>query len=159
MNNPVEAVPGVPAALHRGADDLPWVRLNDGITFQLLQVNLDAGLWVLRNRFEPGITVQRHRHTGEVYAFTRSGGWRYLEYPEINRAGSYLYEPAGSIHTLHALADNTEMTEIWFAIHGANLNLDADGKVQSVTDAAKILKVYRRECAALGLPEPDVIGA
>ncbi len=159
MPSPITAVPGVPAALHRGVHDLPWMPLAEGITFQLLQVSLDSGLWVLRSRFAPGLTVQRHRHTGEVYAFTLSGAWRYLEYPEINRAGSYLFEPAGSIHTLHALADGDEVADVWFAIRGANLNLDADGKVESVTDAAKILKIYRRECAAHGLPPPDVIGA
>lgn len=159
MNNPVLAVPGAPAALHRGADDLPWLPLNDGVSFQLLQVNLEAGLWVLRSRFEPGVTVQRHRHTGEVHAFTLSGAWKYLEYPEINRAGSYLYEPAGSIHTLHALAEDDQPADIWFAIRGANLNLTPDGKVESVTDAAKVLKIYQRECAARGLPMPSVIGA
>lgn len=159
MNEQVMAVPGVPAALHRGANDLPWVPLTDGATFQLLQVDVEAGLWVLKTRFKAGVTVQRHKHTGEVYAFTLCGAWKYLEYPEINRAGSYLYEPAGSVHTLTALADNGEDTEIWFAIRGANLNLTDDGKVESVLDAGKILKIYRRECAALGLPVPDVIGA
>jgi quercetin dioxygenase-like cupin family protein len=159
MNEQLAALPGVPAALHRGASDLPWVPLTDGATFQLLQVNVEAGLWVLKTRFKAGVTVQRHKHTGEVYAFTLCGAWKYLEYPEINRAGSYLYEPAGSVHTLTALADNVEDTEIWFAIRGANLNLTDDGKVESVLDAGKILKIYRRECAAMGLPVPDVIGA
>ena len=160
MNLPhVAAVADAPAALHRGYHDLPWVSLAEGVSFQLMQVNVEAGLWVLRTRFQPGTTVQRHRHTGEVYAFTLRGAWRYLEYPEINRAGSYLFEPAGAIHTLHALADIGEETEIWFAIRGANLNLSDDGKVESVLDAGKILKLYRRECAARGLPAPDVIGA
>lgn len=159
MNEQVSAIPGVPQALHRGYDELPWVSLVEGVSFQLLQVDIEHALWVLRTRFAPGVTVQRHKHTGEVFAFTLKGAWRYLEYPEINRAGSYLFEPAGSIHTLHALADNPEDTEVWFAIRGANLNLTPEGKVESVTDAAKILQVYERECAKLGLPAPDVIRA
>lgn len=159
MNEQVKAIPGAPQALHRAYADLPWVSLVEGVSFQLLQVDVEHALWVLRTRFAPGVTVQRHKHTGEVYAFTLKGAWRYLEYPEINRAGSYLFEPAGSIHTLHALADHAEDTEVWFAIRGANLNLAEDGKVESVTDAAKILQVYERECAKLGLPAPDVIRA
>ena len=159
MNEQVMAIPGVPQALHRGYEELPWVSLVDGVSFQLLQVDVEHALWVLRTRFAPGVTVQRHKHTGEVYAFTLSGAWRYLEYPEINRAGSYLFEPAGSIHTLHALADNDADTEVWFAIRGANLNLTPEGKVESVTDAAKILQVYERECAARGLSKPNVIRA
>jgi hypothetical protein len=27
-------------------------------------------LWVVRVRFEPGVTIQRHKHTGEVFGFT-----------------------------------------------------------------------------------------
>ena len=70
---------------------------------------------------------------------TFSGSWRYLEYPEVNTAGSYLYEPAGSIHTLHVPPTNRETTDVWFAIRGANLNLDEQGNVESVWDAAFLI--------------------
>ena len=63
----------------------------------------------------------------------------YLEYPEVNTAGSYLYEPAGSIHTLHVPPTNRETTGVWFAIRGANLNLDEQGNVESVWDAAFLI--------------------
>ncbi len=90
----------VPLALHRGENDLPWVDLGDGSDLQLLQVDVEAGLWVIRTRFQPGYLVPTHKHTGEVFAFTISGSWKYVEYPEVNTAGSYLFEPAGSVHTL-----------------------------------------------------------
>ncbi len=125
----------------------------------MVQVNIDQGLWVIQNRFQPGVRVPRHKHTGEVYAFTLSGAWKYAEYPEVNRAGSYLYEPAGSIHTLVVPEDNTGPTEVWFAITGANLNLDADGNVESVFDAAFMLEVYLGVAEANGLDRPNVIGA
>lgn len=155
-----KTAPGViPAALHRGDEELPFVETEPGVLTKLLQVDIPTGLWVVRTRFAPGITLQRHMHTGEVYAFTLAGSWRYLEYPEINRAGSYLFEPAGSIHTLHVPATNTELTDVWFAVKGANLNLDAGGRVESVLHAAKLLHVYRKFCAAAGTPNPPVIGA
>jgi quercetin dioxygenase-like cupin family protein len=149
---------GTPQAIHRGEQELPFVDLGDGSTLQLLQVDLDAGLWVIRNRFKPGMRVQRHRHTGPVFAFTQSGSWKYEEYPEINRAGSYLYEPAGSIHTLIVPEDNTEDTDVWFSIYGANLNLDADGNVEMVIDAGTVLEFYLAMCEADGHPRPNVIG-
>ncbi len=58
----------------------------------------------------------------------------------MNTAGSFLYEPAGSVHTLTVPADNTEPTDVFFAIWGANLNLDADGNVESIIDAGGILQ-------------------
>ena len=155
----VTAIPGIPTAAHRGEEELPFVYFTDGVEFQLMQVDIDLGLWVVRTKFAPGTTVQRHRHTGTVYAYTTAGAWRYLEYPEINRPGSYLYEPAGSVHTLHALAENTGPADIFFAISGANLNLDDDGNVASVTDAGSVLKTYLQGCERAGLPRPNVIGA
>ncbi|MBV9661711.1 MAG: 2,4'-dihydroxyacetophenone dioxygenase family protein [Acidimicrobiales bacterium] len=148
----------IPAALHRGADDLPWVDLGDGSFLQLLQVDIRQGLWVVRNRFLPGTEIVRHKHTGPVYAFTKSGSWKYAEYPEVNRAGSFLYEPAGSIHTLVVPADNTEDTLANFVIVGANLNLDDEDHVISVYDAGSVLRFYLKECAKLGIDRPDVIG-
>jgi quercetin dioxygenase-like cupin family protein len=149
----------VPRALHRGEAELPFVAVGDGTHIQLLQVDVEAGLWVIRTRFEAGVTIPRHKHTGEVFAFTLAGSWKYLEYPEVNTAGSYLYEPAGSVHTLTVPADQDELTDVWFAIYGANLNLDADGNVESVIDAGFIRDVYLGLCEAQGLDRPDVIGA
>lgn len=148
----------VPAALHRGEDELPFVTVDQGVELQLLQVDVEAGLWVIRNRFHPGARVQTHKHTGTVFAFTTSGSWKYEEYPEVNRAGSYLFEPAGSVHTLVVPETNTEVTDVWFAITGANLNLAADGSVEMVVDAGLVLEVYLGLCAAMGVDDPPVIG-
>jgi quercetin dioxygenase-like cupin family protein len=148
----------IPQALHRGETELPFVSLGDGTHLQVLQIDIDAGLWVIRTKFDPGVTVQRHKHTGEVFAFTIAGSWKYLEYPEVNTAGSYLYEPAGSIHTLTVPADNDGPTDVWFAIKGANLNLDENGNVESVIDAGFIAEIYLGMCEQLGHPRPNVIG-
>jgi quercetin dioxygenase-like cupin family protein len=159
MNALASEVIGSPLSSHRAEHELPFVPYQEGVVFQLMQVNTETGLWVIRVRFEPGMTIQRHRHTGEVFAFTISGSWRYLEYPDINLAGSYLYEPAGAIHTLHVPASNKEVTDVWFAIRGANLNLDASGNVEAVLDAATVLEIYRGQCKEKGLAAPRVIGS
>jgi hypothetical protein len=149
----------LPLALHRGENDLPFVTYQERASFQLLQVDIESGLWVVRLRAEPDVTIQRHRHTGEVFAFTIAGAWKYLEYPEVNVAGSYLYEPAGSIHTLHVPRTNKGITDVWFAIRGANLNLDDRGNVESVVDAGTVLELYLAGCRAAGHARPKVIGA
>jgi 2,4'-dihydroxyacetophenone dioxygenase len=148
-----------PTALHRGETDLPFVDLGDTGTLQLLQVDLANGVWVVRNQFPPGAAVQRHKHTGHVHAFTQSGSWHYVESPDaVNVAGSYLYEPAGSVHTLVVPATNTEVTDVWFTIHGANLNLGADDQIEMVVDAHTILPFYRLMCAEQhGIDDPPVI--
>lgn len=147
-----------PPALHRGEADLPFVDMGDR-SLQVLQVDLALGLWIVRDRFAPGATVQTHRHTGPVYAFTQTGSWYYREYPDArNVAGSYLFEPAGSEHTLVVPASNDGVTDVWFSITGSLLNLTPDGAVETVSDAASVLDVYRRACADQhGLADPPVV--
>lgn len=143
----------IPAAVHIGADDLPFVDVGGGSLLKVIQVREAEGLWIVENVFQAGYQVGRHKHTGPVYAYTTSGAWRYKEYSCVNRAGSFLYEPAGSIHTLEVLEDDTH---VWFQIYGANLNLDADGNIESVYDATSTLANYLSLCAAAGLPRPNV---
>ena len=73
INDPVVTAGGPPPALHRGESDLPFVPYQEGVTFQLLQVDIEAGFFVVRVRGEPGRTIQRHKHTGEIFAFTSAG--------------------------------------------------------------------------------------
>ena len=46
-------------------------------------------------------------------------------------------------------------TRVWFQMYGANLNLDADGKVDSVADGPTTLEFYFAACEAQGLPRPN----
>jgi 2,4'-dihydroxyacetophenone dioxygenase len=46
---------------------------------------------------------------------------------------------------------------VWFHMYGANLNLDAAGNVESVTDGASALRGYLAMCEAQGLGRPNVL--
>jgi 2,4'-dihydroxyacetophenone dioxygenase len=144
--------------IHRGDDDLPWVRFGPEVESKVAHVKLRDGLWVARSRIQPGAVLQTHRHTGPVFGFTLSGAWHYRESAdEINRAGSYLYEPAGSTHTLQVLPDSDGPADVWFAIYGANINLDDDGNIDSVLDGALMLSAYLHGCRKLGIDDPPVV--
>ncbi|MFT3727163.1 MAG: 2,4'-dihydroxyacetophenone dioxygenase family protein [Terricaulis sp.] len=152
MARPVVPAHGALPTLHIGAEDLPYMEAGDGSALQLLHVDLNIGLWISKTRLPPGYRVPTHYHTGLVYAVTLQGAWYYLESPEaVNRPGSYLFEPAGSRHTLVTPPEQTGDTIAWFAIYGANINLDTDGKIVSIVDARAALDLYRGYCAALGL--------
>lgn len=148
-------------ATHIGMDDLPWVSLAKGVEAQVLQIDLHQGLWIVRNRFAPGTTIQRHYHTGPVFAVTHQGSWFYTEYPdEVNSAGSYLFEPAGSVHTLTIPADQDEPTIVWFAIWGPNVHMNDDGTVDYIYDAHANLHAYRELTEIQGkmVHPPIVVG-
>lgn len=138
--------------LHIGASDLPYAEAGDGSAIQMLHIDLNSNIWISNVRVPPNYRVIRHYHTGHVYGVTLQGRWFYAEAPEaVNSPGSYLYEPAGSVHTLCTPADQVGDTIVWFAVHGSNVNLDEHGKVVSVMDARLALEVYRGYCHALGL--------
>ncbi len=147
-------MPGPTEAVHLGADEIPWVELGDGSLMQLLQVRIREGLWIVHTRFNPGYEVQTHKHTGPVWGYTVSGAWKYKKYEYVNRAGSFLYEPAGSVHTLEAIEDDTR---VWFHMYGVNLNLDGDGNVASVSDGRGTYDAYMAMCEAQGLGTPNVV--
>ena len=146
--------PAPPEAVHIGESDLPWVDIGDGNKLRLLQIKEKEGLWIVENIFQAGFDVQKHRHTGPVWGYTRSGAWKYKEYDYVNRAGSFLYEPAGSVHTLQCIEDHTQ---VWFHMYGVNLNLDEDGNVDSVSDGAGTLAAYMALCEAQGHGTPAVV--
>jgi len=52
------------------------------------------------------------------------------------------------------LEDNTQ---VWFQMYGANLNLDADGNIESVTDGAGTLRAYYALAEKQGFGRPNVI--
>lgn len=114
-----------------------------GVDAQPLYLDPNLGVWCLRVLFHPGVTLPCHYHTGPVHLFTMSGKWNYVEYPnQPQTAGCYLYEPGGSIHTFSVPADNTELTDTFMVVYGANVNFDADGNYVGVMDASWIMAMF-----------------
>lgn len=156
MGNPLDVLA---VARHVGRDEVPWVAnpTYPGTELRLLQADLTAGVSVMAGRLPAGLEVGTHRHLGAVHMFTLAGAWGYREHDFVNRAGSYLYEPPGSVHTLYVPADNMEVTETLTVVYGRTEYLDADGSVVSVTDAATNLDLYLHACDAAGIARPTAI--
>lgn len=155
---PIIPATGALETSHVGDNELPYMTAGEGAGLQLLHVDLNTGLWVSKTRLPPGYRVPTHYHTGLVFAVTLQGAWYYLESPEhVNRPGSYLFEPAGSRHTLVTPADQEGDTIAWFAIYGANINVDEAGAVTSIVDARTALELYRGYCDAMGLDTSKLI--
>lgn len=149
-------------SFHADTENLPWAENWAGdprIRLKLLMADIEGQRFAVRMQFAPGLTVAPHKHTGEVHAFTTAGQWTYLEYPDSppNVAGSYLFEPPGTTHTLQVAADNAGPTDVLFVIYGAMLHLDEAGAVVGVTDAESCLLEYPRLLAEQGTSVPERI--
>ena len=62
----------------------------------------------------------------------------------MNRAGSYLYEPVDSVHTLFVPSDNTEETEMWSVVYGNTEYLDDNDDVTYVSNWKAMLHALLR---------------
>lgn len=151
----------LPNAIHEqkelltlNTNELPIFKdaLIPGVDVQPLFLDPHNGVWVLRVIFAAGVILPTHYHTGTVHLFTLSGCWNYSEYPDQPQtAGSYLYEPGGSIHQFTTPASNTELTETLMVVTGANVNFDPAGNYMGIMDASDIAKMLAGLVRSRGL--------
>lgn len=117
---------------------------------------LDAenGVWVLYARFDAGTLLPKHFHTGTVHFYTTAGAWNYVEYPDdVQTAGSYLFEPGGSVHTF----SSKDGAEGFMVVHGANVNFDQDDNYMDIMDAGVIEQALHEVAKATGQTMPRYI--
>lgn len=128
----------------------------NGVSLKPLFLDRENGVWVLYGKFAPGTVLPTHFHSGAVHFFTTKGRWNYREYPDDPQtAGSYLYEPGGSVHTFSVPADATEDAEGFMVVNGANVNF-VDGQYQNITDAGSLEEMFLAYEKATGVPIPFI---
>jgi 2,4'-dihydroxyacetophenone dioxygenase len=152
-------IPNAGESFHSDSIDLPWAENWAGdpaIQLKALMIDVEGGRYAVRMRFRAGLQVAPHKHTGEVHAYTFSGKWTYLEYADspANVAGSYLFEPPGTTHTLKIADDAGEWTEVLFILYGAMLHMDESGAIIGVTDAESVLAEYAQRLSEQKIPLP-----
>lgn len=131
-----------------------WIKdaLGDGLDVCPVFLDIQNGIWGLRVKFAPGVLLPKHFHTGTVHLYTMSGSWNYVEYPDQPQtAGCYLYEPGGSMHQFMTPSTNTEPTDTFMVVFGANINFDEDGNFINIVDAGLIEAVVKKAAKAQGL--------
>ena len=81
-------------------DERLWVPQAPNVWFRPLFLNRTTGEWVNLLRVRRSGVLSRHLHPAPVHGYVIKGSWRYLEHNWIARAGMYVFEPPGEIHTL-----------------------------------------------------------
>ncbi|MBP1852085.1 2,4'-dihydroxyacetophenone dioxygenase family protein [Rhizobium halophytocola] len=94
--------------------------------------------------------VNRHYHPHEVFAYTISGKWGYLEHDWVATAGDFIYESPGESHTLVAY-DHEEPMRAFFIVTGPLIWLDEDGKDAGKFDVFDYADMCRAHYESVGL--------
>lgn len=142
-------------------DDIPLLEnaIMEGAHFKPLCLDTEKNLWVVMAYFDPGVVLPIHYHTGPAQVYTLAGCWKYKEYPDQPQtAGSYLYEPGGSVHTFYTPEDNTEQTVLLVIVEGTNVNFSEDGQFHSMLDAVHLTQLTEEAARKQGLGSVRYIG-
>jgi len=128
-----------------------------GMMLWPLYIDPEAGVWVLYARYGAGTRLPRHFHTGQVHFFTTKGHWNYAEYPDdVQREGSYLYEPPGSVHSL-TIPDDVAVMEGFMVVSGVNINFDDEGNYIDTSHAGSMEATILEVAKAQGIAMPRYI--
>ena len=136
-------------------DDNKWYSLGQLGKVRPLLFDVTNGGWVSILKAQGEGTIQRHRHANPVTGWTMDGSWGYREHDWIARAGSFVYEPAGHIHTLYIHPEQARMTAL-FHVYGPLLYVDDNGNAEGYDDVFLRLDRYAAHCREVGLGEDFV---
>ncbi|GAA4936882.1 quercetin dioxygenase-like cupin family protein [Nonomuraea thailandensis] len=125
--------------------DLPWVPQAEGVWFKPLRLSPVSGTWTNLLKVTRRGVISRHRHPFPVEAWVLQGSWRYLEHDWTAGPGSYVYEPAGDVHTLVTEGEDEMVT--LFSMHGRIDYLNDAGEVTFTETAQTKLDKYLDYCA------------
>ncbi len=137
------AIPAIPE------DERLWVPQALNVWFRPLLFNTVNGEWVNLLRVRRAGMLSRHLHPAPVHGYVIKGSWRYLEHDWIARAGMYVFEPPGEIHTL-VVDDDDEMITL-FHVCAALIYFDDQNRPCGHDDVHTKIALCRRHYAANGL--------
>ncbi len=137
------------------SDELPWVPQGEGVWFKPLRFDLANGRWINLLKVTRGGKVNRHRHSGgQVLGYVIQGSWHYAERDWVARAGTFVYEPPGDIHTL--IVDGSEEMLTLFILEGVIQYLDDDDNLIYQDDVFTKLERYLTFCRDQGIEPLDL---
>jgi hypothetical protein len=143
-----------PTAHPLETEALDWIPLREGVSFRPLRFTATG--YCLQLRVEPGTTIPRHRHTGEVHALTLSGRRELIETREIAGPGTFVYEPAGNADSWRCFGDAPCINQI--TLTGRIEYVDADGSVREQSDAGTARRQYLDWCRHRGMAPDPALG-
>ena len=130
-------------------DETVWVPQAKNVWFRPLLLNTVSGGWCNLLRVRRAGILSRHRHPMLVVAYVIKGSWRYLEHDWVARAGTFVYEPPGEVHTL--TVDSADEMITFFNVSGAMIYVDEAGKPTGYEDVFTKIQMCRAHYQAVGL--------
>jgi 2,4'-dihydroxyacetophenone dioxygenase len=145
-----DALPEIYTADAATEDQRYYVPFTDTVSSRPLWISPAQNKWcdILMAR-RAGL-VNRHYHPHQVFAYTISGKWGYLEHDWTATAGDFVYETPGEGHTLVAYDHKDPMKAI-FIVEGPLIWLDEAGEPDGYFDFHKYIAMCKAHYEKVGL--------
>ena len=131
-------------------DERFFVPLSETVFSRPLWISLAQNRWADVLWAKQAGLVNRHYHPHQVFGYTLSGQWSYLEHDWVATAGTFVYEAPGEAHTLVA-HESPEPMRVHFNVTGPLIWLDEDGEPNGTFDAYDYLELAREHYEKAGL--------
>jgi len=131
-------------------DERYYVPFTETVSSRPLWISPNGNRWADILMAKSAGLVNRHYHPHEVFAYTISGKWGYLEHDWIATAGDFIYESPGEGHTLVAY-EHEEPMRAMFIVKGPLIWLDDDGEPDGYFDVHDYIKMCREHYEKVGL--------
>lgn len=131
-------------------DERYYVPFTDTVSSRPLWISPAQNRWAdILYAKGPGL-VNRHYHPHQVFAYTISGKWGYLEHDWVATAGDFVYESPGEGHTLVAY-DHHEPMKVHFNVTGPLIWIDENGQSEGQFDVFDYIALCREHYAHNGI--------
>jgi 2,4'-dihydroxyacetophenone dioxygenase len=131
-------------------DDRYYVPLTETVGSRPLLIAPTQNRWCDILRATGAGLVNRHYHPQQVFAYTISGKWGYLEHDWTATAGDFVYEAPGEAHTLVAYESDEPML-VHFNVTGPLIWLDEEGEPVGHFDVFDYIKLCQEHYERVGL--------
>ena len=145
-----EAVPEAYISDAPTVDERYYVPLTETVGSRPLFISPTQNRWCDILRSTGAGLVNRHYHPQQVFAYTISGKWGYLEHDWVATAGDFVYETPGEAHTLVAY-ESDEPTKVHFKVKGPLIWLDEKGDAVDFFDVHQYIDICKEHYEKVGL--------
>ena len=144
------ALPEVYLSKVAEGDERYFVPFSETVSSKPLWISPQRNMWADVLMAKAAGLVNRHYHPHQVFAYTISGKWGYLEHEWTATAGDFVYEPPGESHTLVA-HDSGEPMRVFFVVQGPLIWLDENGNGVGQYDVFDYIAAAREHYDEVGI--------
>jgi 2,4'-dihydroxyacetophenone dioxygenase len=145
-----DALPEAYIANAATEDERYYVPFTETVSSRPLWISPSQNKWCDILMAKGAGLVNRHYHPHEVFAYTLSGKWGYLEHDWTATAGDFIYESPGEGHTLVAYEHKDPM-KVFFIVTGPLIWLDENGEPEGTFDVFDYIRICKEHYEKVGI--------